>query len=366
MVVMRIFLDNFFGFKDFSLDFSYPKKIVNSTIEEEYLAGFTNFRYKKINIIMGANATGKTTLGKAFMSIFSFIAKKESNHIISCVDDTEHNARFSIDYIPDGKTLCRVDCQINAGVKNDIPTVVKTYRIKEKDNYETSSKALDSIDKKPTAHVTALGELEHLSKFGWYFTFPNTEAVENFSEFQNKSTFTTVLKLILKTMDTSVDEVVKSKEMDDSYIIRIGKHEVLLKNNALLNGDILSSGTKSGIDISLLLSAIISHEYGFYYCDEKYTFIQSDLEKELLSIMITRLGKNEQMFFTTHNTDVLDMNLPKHSYLFLKKESGSISSISADSLLKRNTDNLKNAVENNLFSSIPDTSLLNELETLEP
>ena len=37
MVVMNLTADNILGFTDFAINFSYPKKIVNSTIENEHL-----------------------------------------------------------------------------------------------------------------------------------------------------------------------------------------------------------------------------------------------------------------------------------------------------------------------------------------
>ena len=37
MIVMDIHLDNFMAFKNFHMNMSYPKKIVNSYIEEEFL-----------------------------------------------------------------------------------------------------------------------------------------------------------------------------------------------------------------------------------------------------------------------------------------------------------------------------------------
>jgi AAA15 family ATPase/GTPase len=55
-------------FKDTEIDFTYPKKIKNSTIEGEYLAEFPNINYKKVCIFMGANASGKTSL-IAFLAI---------------------------------------------------------------------------------------------------------------------------------------------------------------------------------------------------------------------------------------------------------------------------------------------------------
>lgn len=73
MIILNAKLNNVYGFKDFDIAFSYPKKIVNSIIENEHLAGRPNFRYKKAVILMGSNATGKTSLGKALLNIISFI-----------------------------------------------------------------------------------------------------------------------------------------------------------------------------------------------------------------------------------------------------------------------------------------------------
>ena len=50
MVLMNIKLDNFILFDNFELCTSYPKKIVDSGIGEEYLKGHSNFRYKKLVI----------------------------------------------------------------------------------------------------------------------------------------------------------------------------------------------------------------------------------------------------------------------------------------------------------------------------
>ena len=98
------------------------------------------------------------------------------------------------------------------------------------------------------------------------------------------------------------------------------------------------------------------------YCDEKFSYIHSDLEKATLSLMIDLLRPNGQLFFTSHNADILDMSLPKHSFTFLRKDLSNsdcpIESIDASSLLKRNTDSLKNAVENDLFSCAPAVDLI--------
>lgn len=74
---------------------------------------------------------------------------------------------------------------------------------------------------------------------------------------------------------------------------------------------------------------------------------------------------NSQLFFITHNLDILDLPLPKHSFNLLKKEmledDQIISVINAADHLKKSTDSLRNAVDNDLFSVAP---RLDEIENL--
>lgn len=69
MIIMDLKVDNMYGFKNFYMNMSYPKRIVDSTIDGEFLEERPNFRYKKLNIIMGTNATGKTSLGKVLIAL---------------------------------------------------------------------------------------------------------------------------------------------------------------------------------------------------------------------------------------------------------------------------------------------------------
>ena len=47
MIVLDPELKEIYGFNDFHINFSYPKKIVNSIIDQEHLEGRERFRYKK-------------------------------------------------------------------------------------------------------------------------------------------------------------------------------------------------------------------------------------------------------------------------------------------------------------------------------
>ena len=63
---------------------------------------------------------------------------------------------------------------------------------------------------------------------------------------------------------------------------------------------------------------------------------------------------------------MLDLNLPKHIYVFLRKHLEKsiypVSAVSASDVLKRNTASLRCAVETDVFASLPQDSLLDELE----
>lgn len=96
MVLLDIKLKNFLLFNDFSMNLSYPKKTVNSSIENEHLVNRPNFRYKKLIVLMGANASGKTALGKVLMAAFNFISKRESALIAELIEDTQKDACFSM------------------------------------------------------------------------------------------------------------------------------------------------------------------------------------------------------------------------------------------------------------------------------
>ena len=89
MAVLKVKFKNILCFDDFEADFSYPKKLVNSNLENECFNNYPNIRYKKLNIVVGSNATGKTSLGKAIWKTFSFLLKKESNFLLDMIFNIE-------------------------------------------------------------------------------------------------------------------------------------------------------------------------------------------------------------------------------------------------------------------------------------
>ena len=274
MIVLNVILKNILGFSDFNINFSYPKKIVNSIIENEHLAGRPNFRYKKVVLLMGANATGKTSLGKALAKIFKYI---NTGNTATAAVELRHCSAV----------------------------------IDEKDSYEKCVAKFGEKSILPNAEVKTLREV--FGELNYRFAYPEIESTLNLSGVK-KETLLRTLRAVIGTLDPTLTDVSESKDLRDSFIIRRKGTEIIIQDGKLLNRDVLSSGTAEGVDIAIFLAAIMSEANSFYYCDEHFSYVQTDIEKRIFGIMVDCLKENEQLIFTTHNTDMLDLNLPKHSF----------------------------------------------------
>lgn len=359
MVVLDVHLDNFYSFQNFHMNLTYPKKIVGSSIKDEYLPERPNFRYKKVNIIMGANATGKTTLGHMFRSIFNFIYKKNYDLITDVISDEGKDASFTLDMVCRSNILYRISCVISpkSGDKytsDNVKVEIREEKILSKDSYESCVKRLEDAPYFP--EDSYIEELEKIEGLDWFFEYPRD--TDRVLRLPNKDeTFKLVLENVLKALDPAIQKVEVSKEVDSTYVIRLSNRSVIIQDGEIFKTEQLSSGTKAGVEIALVISALMQNKYSFYYCDEKFSYIHSDIEKAVLSLMVDYVQPNGQLFFTSHNTDILDVNLPKHSFTFLRKDVSNnecpITCIDAATLLKRNTDSLKSAVDNDMFSCAP-------------
>lgn len=364
MVVLDVKLNNFYAFKNFHINLTYPKKIVGSSIDKEHLFEHPNFRYKKLNIIMGGNASGKTTFGYMLMNIFNFIEKKNYKLLTDAICDHNEEAFFAVDMVVNSNFLYRITCTIIPNAQEEykpdnFKLVIRKEEIAQKDSYESCIKRLEESDYIPADNY--IDELEKIENLDWMFEYPeDMRKTLNLPDKDEK--FRAILENVLKALDPAILSVATSKEVKRAYVIRLKNRDVVLQHGEHFDTNILSSGTKAGVKVACVISSLMQDEVSFCYCDEKFPYIHSDVEKATLSLMIELLRPNSQLFFTTHNTDILSMNLPKHSFTFLRKDLGNdeapIVCVEASSLLKRNTDSLKNAVENDLFSCAPAVDLI--------
>jgi AAA15 family ATPase/GTPase len=361
MIIMDICLDHFYAFKNFHMNLSYPKKIVNSFIEGEYLEERPNFRYKKAVILMGANATGKTTLGRMLGYIFNLIEWQDPSKLYELAAENNQDASFSIDFLIDEPVLYRISGKLLSESPKTRPKLflqIKETEIRKNDSYEISKSRLDAQPDHFTDNFST--ELDKLPEFGWAFrssdyAFTSRKSLQ-------------ILETVLKVLDPAISSVEPLDMVQNSFVIQLNGQKVIVQDGKAADPNLLSAGTFSGIAVADMLSRIIDGKNGFYYCDEKFSCIQSDVEKAILSVMVSRLSDYNQLIFTTHNADVLDMPYPKHTFMFLKKGSQvqkiPIQIISASDYLKRNTDSLRSAFENDLFGVTPNVDTIFELEEI--
>lgn len=364
MIIMDIKIHNLYAFKNFHMNMSYPKKIVDSTIEGEYLEERPNFRYKKVNIIMGGNATGKTSLGKVLMHFANYFNDREYQRFVDVINDRNQNAFLGVDFVTDENILYRFNMSIPPAIegqyaKESFDIKIYSTEIGKRDNYEICSKRLDSFE----CEEIEYDKYENINTSGWHFSYPEgVEKEKSYFHIENNKEYLHILEQILKTLDPAIEEVIRLEVLDNTYAVKLKNQSVIIKNGKILGDEILSSGTKAGLDISYIIASIICNLHLLYYCDELFSYVNSDIEKACLSIIIDKLDQRKQLFFTTHNTDILDMQLPKHSFTFLKKdimdEEMPIKCVNAGDFLKRNTDSLKHAVENDLFCIAPELDKL--------
>lgn len=372
MVVMSLELDNLLVFDNFSINMSYPKRILGSTIPSEHLFDRPHFRYKKLVVIMGANATGKTALGKILVRILNFISRREYSLITELIENKKKDASFSIDLAFSTNVLVRVKAKIRAKddensdyTSDDISVEVKTVRIAKTDTYEKCIKKIDSTE--PVALDSYVKALETIPPLTWVFEFPfASEGKQRAVAPPDPDKYCRILEKTLKALDPRIKNVEKIRKDENSYLITYPTRTVLIKDGEIVNPAQLSSGTTEGVGVANLVSVMKMNRSDFFFCDEKFSHIHSVSEKAFLSVLIEMLSQNQQLIFTSHNSDILDMDLPKHSFAFLRRdEMNKISCVYASAYLKKNTESLKKAVENDLFSASPDVTGIFDLVELE-
>ena len=361
MIIMDMKIDNLYAFKNFHMNMSYPKKIVGSTISDEYLIDRPNFRYKKVNVIIGSNATGKTSLGKLIMFITNYFKDGVSQRFLGIINDSNKKSSLQMDFVTNENKLYRFSMNIAPQTfdsldKNPVEISICYTNINKKDSYETCAKRLDVDDSKKTT-------IEKVDIKGWHFSYPQDSLFnKTYVTIEDDSRYLSVLEKVLKTLDPGIKEVIKWPEVENTYAIKWDNCNAIIKDGIIADGNVLSSGTKAGLDISYILASLIANKHDFYYCDELFSYVNSDIEKACLSIIIDLLRDRQQLFFTTHNTEILDMPLPMHTFSFLKKDKNNIDApitcVYADQYLKKNTDSLKNAVDNDLFCTAPELEKL--------
>lgn len=363
MIIMSVKLNNFYSFKNFEICFSYPRKLKKSTIEYEYLENNPTFKFKRLNIIMGTNSSGKTTFGKMMMYIFNYIATQNISSFENTINNKNEKATFEIDIVLKNNKeyeLFRLNATLSETQMLELDKLeLKSASIKKGETYEKVIKKLKLIDtyvKNQDKREKIEKILEQLNRLGCFFYFTRLNEVKKIKNLE-------VAKNILKTFDNSIEDIKKIENTENGYkILFKNRDSVLLQNGKVVDKEVLSSGTEEALRIIYSIDQMIQQGDRPFYIDEKFSHAHSELEKAILSIMIELIGKESQLFFTTHNIDLLNMNLPVHSFTFFTKEGdGEINVVYPENVIKRNDRFLINHVKNNLFGTMPKDELIYDI-----
>lgn len=395
MIFTRLRFINLYAFADAELNLSYPRKPVNMPLDGEFLFSRPKFYYKKVCVITGGNASGKTSLGRVLCGIQLFLKTKELRQSLRINDKTK-DASFEVDFATEDYNHHRLYVRF-------APNDEGTYVIKEI-NYGSVRIALNDSCLKTTEKLNLLfsgkppssaevyfheldenGEtviLEQFKKYkffgGWYYLLSETKESTAGIAGVNKD----LLERIIRTFDSSIIGVSEMQEpktegKDDKpasvFLIRFKNSDslVVTSKGEITNSDRLSKGTFDAVTLSHFISAIISDHEALknvelipsmtYFLDEKLAFTHSELERMIVALIISKLKENTQFFYTTHNMDIFELDLPVHSFIFIRKTEDNSEFVEASSVLKKNDRSMRSAVVRDIFGVLPDTSLVSEL-----
>lgn len=383
MVILNLKLDNILCFTDFEINFSYPIKLRTSLIKSEYLSQISSFRYKKLNVLLGSNASGKTSLVKSIWGTLLFLSRKEKRVLADLVNIKDNLAFIEIDLVIPNlpiPELHRFSIKIVPNEPDSFdPSVIVCHKIinlssshTSNDSYENRAIKFNEMNDEYLDYLDALKDINFIR--GWNIVLPATEKdfdkvsfIKIKDNIKKQNDYLEILNSVFKTLDPSISKISKSNDSDDAYFIeRISGERIILQDGMQISSiKYLSSGTKYGVNISNMIFSIKNHHNGIYLFDEQFSYLDSDIEAAILSTMVSLLGDDEQLFFTTHNNDILDLGYPFHSFYFLKKEvidnTQRVTVSCGSQAENRNNVSAKSLIVNDVFATSPDVSAIMSL-----
>lgn len=387
MIVLNIEIDNLYMFNEFSVDFTFKKKLSNTIIPNESLKYSPKIKYKKLNIIMGANASGKTGFGNILKSIENFLSGYEVD-FLKYRNDFKRPAELKIKFVLKNY-LFEYTLLIDDQVMKESIRHIKLFS-----SYNLR-KAFDLLESEVPISCNTLAESdiflhsvlvqEYKSSYKDFaepymeevsfrkFFFDNSYYYYDMASFLSASksnisnsideALLSNMEKILKTIDDSVDELklafAQNKEDEktkDFYIIFKNGTKVFVPEGNLkkIPDNRLSQGTIEAIELAYILTNVSKYP-GVIYLDEQMAYMHTCLSTTMILKLTERLDIEDdiQLFITTHNENVLDLSLPIHSYLFFVRRDEGIKAIYPERTLNKSDRRLIEYVQNNYFDTNP-------------
>lgn len=383
MIITSIKCDNMYMFKDFVVDFTYRRRSSHFISSNDTLFEGSHIYVRKNVIIMGGNASGKTTFGKLICLISNYLFNGRIDGEYFSLDNIAYNkensSKFVVEFVID-KTMyyLEVEFKQNVLIKETIKKckLYKSYNIQtarenlangevisqyiKKDNDARSNNILMSyfflVDGSDNT------EREYIKNSVMYlFSLSQLWSV---SSVKGSKVQMEQLNNILPKVDNSVGKVQPMYVNDvktASYQISFNNGETLTvpDGNLLACKDRLSHGTYETIDFVNILDYMIKAKNMTVYIDEKLAHMHSELESYLIRKAMVMKSKDTQLFITTHNTDVFLLNVPMNVFLFFRRNNdGYNECIYPTDKINKNDRNLLQYYRNDYFGVLPDYSIL--------
>lgn len=384
MVILRVACDNFYMFKNFELDLTYNRKVNHPLSKDDELFEGSRIKVRKNLIVMGANAAGKTTFGKLLCLILNFIRGNNLDDQYFSLEKIQYeksrDASFEIEFVVNSVAYLIKASFRDYNLQQEqvfSQKVYPTYSIKKLRNKLRSNTPIETFDandkqmnigfKSFAFSVSKPSKFdESVKRLGFWFML--SEPISNATVYRSEVDVD-FLDKILPAIDNSVNSVKRLQVEGDNT--PTNSYQISFKNNetlTVLNGDLktcgyrLSHGTFESIDFVFSLSVLRKGLASIFYIDERLSHMHPELEIYLARQAFLQKPKDAQLFFTTHDTELFDLNAPNASYMiFRRNNEGFNEAIFVSDKLSKNDRNLRSYYENDYFEVIPDYSVLDEL-----
>ena len=386
MLFLYIACDNIFMFKDFFLDFTYERKISHYLATDDTIFPNSQINVRKKMLILGGNASGKTTFGVLMCAINNYIMNvpvtNSRVNLYNAIYDRTKESYFMTEFVIDDNAY-RVYCKFNKqGIIEEYLKKVKVYKsynikklrsvldeapfICEYHNYKQD----ETITNTEIFMSSMLGEADSYikevgSKVAFHYLFSNYSN----QTAQNKiNVGVDVLNNILPGIDNSVDKVVSLNPSDKD--LSTNSYLIVFKNGSQVTipeGDLtfsqkdrLSHGTYEALTFLNVLQELKTRPDATLYIDEKLPHLHAELEAFLIMKALL-IKRSAQVFFTSHNSELLDLNVPNNAFLLFKRcKEGFNKAMFVSQTLNKNDRSVRNYYENDYFGVLPDYSALDQ------
>ena len=383
MIITKISCNNMYMFDNFSLDLTYNRKLKHYLTDRDMLFPNSKIKVRKNIIIMGGNASGKTTFGKMLCFVLNYLFKGQINNDYFNLSDIpytkDEESCFSLEFVLDDNAYL-----LDVSFKGSLLTKESLKSCKIYPSYNTSKmrrnlqhgKIISSFDVNMSEPANAAAntlmskaflintspEAKHIkSKIHYLFSISKriNETITQHTDIQALNEF-------LPKIDNTV-YAVKNMYVDNKAT---NTYQIIFKNGDTLvvpDGDIssckdrLSHGTFEAIEFLKLFAYMKKYSNSLIYADEILAHIHSELEAYLIRKAILAKPVQSQFFITTHNIDIFQLNVPANVFLFFRRnENGYNEIVYPSDLLNKNDRNLTQYYINDYFGVMPDYSVLDQ------